>query len=153
MVKAWDRVKQEAVAIKIIKNKKPFYSQAQIEIKLLKQMNQKDPDDQYFIGTLHKIISLQAFLFVSLIFLHTTVRLYDHFVHRNHLCLVCELLSYNLYDLLRTTNFHGVSLNLIRKFAQQTLTALYFLSLPDVNIIHCDLKVTFHLLFILPAGN
>jgi serine/threonine protein kinase len=51
VIKAWDRVKQEAVAVKIIKNKKPFYNQALIEIKLLKLMNQRDPEDQYFIGT------------------------------------------------------------------------------------------------------
>ncbi len=47
------------------------------------------------------------------------VRLRHHFIWRNHLCLVFELLSYNLYDLLRNTNFRGVSLNLTRKFAQQ----------------------------------
>lgn len=65
----------------------------------------------------------------------------DHFMHRKHLCIVFELLAYNLYDLLRLTNFRGVSLNLIRKFAFQLLTALYFLSSPHVQIIHCDLKV------------
>ena len=59
---------------------------------------------------------------------------------RNHLCLVFELLSYNLYDLLRNTNFRGVSLNLTRKFAMQLVTALMFLSTPELNIIHCDLK-------------
>jgi dual specificity tyrosine-phosphorylation-regulated kinase 1 len=59
---------------------------------------------------------------------------------RNHLCLVFELLSYNLYDLLRNTNFRGVSLNLTRKFAQQLCTALLFLSTPKLSIIHCDLK-------------
>lgn len=59
---------------------------------------------------------------------------------KNHLCLVFELLSYNLYDLLRNTNFRGVSLNLTRKFAQQMCTALLFLSHPDLKIIHCDLK-------------
>jgi hypothetical protein len=53
---------------------------------------------------------------------------------RNHLCLVFELLSYNLYDLLRNTNFRGVSLNLTRKFAQQLCTALLFLSTPELNI-------------------
>lgn len=36
--------------------------------------------------------------------------------------MVFELLSYNLYDLLRNTNFRGVSLNLTRKFAQQLCT-------------------------------
>lgn len=69
-----------------------------------------------------------------------SVRLKRHFMWRNHLCLVFELLSYNLYDLLRNTNFRGVSLNLTRKFAQQLCTALLFLSTPELNIIHCDLK-------------
>ena len=68
------------------------------------------------------------------------VRLKRHFMWRNHLCLVFELLSYNLYDLLRNTNFRGVSLNLTRKFAQQLCTALLFLSTPELSIIHCDLK-------------
>lgn len=68
------------------------------------------------------------------------VRLKRHFMFRNHLCLVFELLSYNLYELLRNTNFRGVSLNLTRKFAQQLCTALLFLSHPSLNIIHCDLK-------------
>lgn len=69
-----------------------------------------------------------------------SVRLKRHFMWRSHLCLVFELLSYNLYDLLRNTNFRGVSLNLTRKFAQQLCTALMFLASPDLNIIHCDLK-------------
>lgn len=59
---------------------------------------------------------------------------------RGHLCLVFELLSYNLYELLRNTNFHGVSLNLTRKFAQQLCTALLYLSTPELRVIHCDLK-------------
>ena len=62
------------------------------------------------------------------------------FEHRNHLCLVFELLSYNLYDLIRNTSFRGVSLNLIRKFAIQLLSALEFLSSDKLSIIHCDLK-------------
>lgn len=61
-------------------------------------------------------------------------------MYRNHLCLVFELLSYNLYELLRNTNFRGVSLNLTRKFAQQLCTALLFLSTPEIKVIHCDLK-------------
>lgn len=63
-----------------------------------------------------------------------------HFMYRSHLCLVFELLSYNLYELLRNTNFRGVSLNLTRKFAQQLCTALLFLSTPEIKVIHCDLK-------------
>ncbi|XP_033096755.1 dual specificity tyrosine-phosphorylation-regulated kinase 1A-like isoform X2 [Anneissia japonica] len=117
VVKAYDLSEQECVAIKIIKNKKPFLNQAQIEVKLLELMNKHDAENKYYI-----------------------VRLKRHFMWRNHLCLVFELLSYNLYDLLRNTNFRGVSLNLTRKFAQQMCTALLFLATPEVNIIHCDLK-------------
>ncbi|KAF1588753.1 Dual specificity tyrosine-phosphorylation-regulated kinase 1B, partial [Eudyptes moseleyi] len=69
-----------------------------------------------------------------------TVHLKRHFMFRNHLCLAFELLSYNLYDLLRNTNFRGVSLNLTRKFAQQLCAALLFLATPELSIIHCDLK-------------
>lgn len=73
-------------------------------------------------------------------FIATLVRLHGHFEHRNHLCLVFEHLSYNLYDLIRNTSFKGISLNLIRKFAQQLCFSLLFLSSPEVRIIHCDLK-------------
>ncbi|XP_067318338.1 dual specificity tyrosine-phosphorylation-regulated kinase 1B-like isoform X5 [Anolis sagrei] len=117
VVKAYDQQAQEWVAIKIIKNKKAFLSQAQIELRLLELMNQHDTEMKYYI-----------------------VHLKRHFMFRSHLCLVFELLSYNLYDLLRNTNFRGVSLNLTRKFAQQLCTALLFLATPELSIIHCDLK-------------
>ncbi|KAK6009146.1 kinase domain protein, partial [Ostertagia ostertagi] len=117
VTRAYDTVAKEDVAIKIIKNKKTFFDQAQIEIKLLEMMRAHDTERKYNV-----------------------VLLKGHFVHRNHLCLVFELLSYNLYDLLRNTNFRGVSLNLTRKFAQQLTKTLLFLSSPELSIIHCDLK-------------
>ncbi|GBM80636.1 Serine/threonine-protein kinase minibrain [Araneus ventricosus] len=123
VVKAYDHEEQCHVAIKIIKNKKPFLNQAQIEVKLLEMMNNHESDNSFELLGQDKIVKLKG-----------------HFMWRNHLCLVFELLSYNLYDLLRNTNFRGVSLNLTRKFAQQMCTALMFLSSSDLNIIHCDLK-------------
>ena len=94
------------------------------------------------------------------------VKLKHHFIYKSHLCLVFELLSNNLYDLLRNTNFKGVSLNLTRKFAQQLCHSLNELSKPELSskficptgqvssdrevfelenkkifsVIHCDLK-------------
>ncbi len=50
MVKAYDHVDQEMVAVKIIKNKKPFLNQAQIEVRLLELMNKKDQEGKYYIG-------------------------------------------------------------------------------------------------------
>ena len=61
-------------------------------------------------------------------------------MYRNHQCLVFEILSLNLYELLKNTQFGGVSLNLIRKFSKQVLRALCFLAREDVDVIHCDLK-------------
>lgn len=50
VVKAFDHEDQCQVAIKIIKNKKPFLNQAQIEVKLLEMMNKADADNKYYIG-------------------------------------------------------------------------------------------------------
>ena len=50
VVKAFDTYEQEFVAIKIIKNKKPFLNQAQIEVKLLELMNRNDQENKYYIG-------------------------------------------------------------------------------------------------------
>lgn len=50
VVKALDIVDQCHVAIKIIKNKKPFLNQAQIEVRLLEMMNKADTDNKYYIG-------------------------------------------------------------------------------------------------------
>lgn len=116
VVKAYDHDEKCLVAIKIIKNKKPFLNQAQIEVQLLEKINKADIHSRFI------------------------VKLKGHFTWKNHLCLVFELLSYNLYNLIRNTNFHGVSLNLTKKFAQQLCSALAFLSSPELSIIHCDLK-------------
>jgi len=117
VVRAIDTESNKDVAIKIIKSKKPFLMQAKTEIELLLQLCDKDVEDQ-----------------------NNIVRLETHFMYRNHQCLVFEMLSLNLYELLKNTQFGGVSLNLIRKFAKQILKALSFLARSDVDIIHCDLK-------------
>lgn len=123
VVRAYDHVAHSPVAIKIIKNKKAFHSQAQIEVRLLKLIRQYQNDNAFNQQGKDNIVKLES-----------------QFMWRNHLCLVFELLSYNLYDLLKNTKYHGVSLKLTRKFAHQILSALSFLSKPELGIIHCDLK-------------
>lgn len=68
------------------------------------------------------------------------VRLTDAFMHQGHQCLVFERLGPNLFDVLRGTNFNGISLKLLRKFTRQILKALEYMRHPNVNVIHCDLK-------------
>jgi len=117
VVRAEDTETKCDVAIKIIKSKKPFQMQAKTEIELLTHLNQNDQDDE-----------------------NNIVQLIGHFMYRDHQCLVFEMLSLNLYELLKNTQFGGVSLNLIRKFGKQVLRSLMFLARDDVDIIHCDLK-------------
>lgn len=117
VVCAYDQVLKCEVAVKIIKSRKPFLVQAQTEIELLNKILEQDEKDECNV-----------------------VRLLNHFVYRNHQCLVFEILSFNLYELLKNTKFRGVSLNLTRKFSRYLLVALELLASPEVNIIHCDLK-------------
>ena len=54
------------------------------------------------------------------------MRLLDCFQYQNHLCLVFELLSINLYELLKQNQFRGLPLSLIRQFIKQILEASFF---------------------------
>ena len=113
--KAFDTHTGEKVCIKIIGNRKPHSEQSRREIKILKFLNEQSQDSGI-------------------------VRLKNHFVFREHQCLVFQVLAYDLYELLKNENFHGVSLKLVRKFAVQILSTLSLLATPHVRLIHCDLK-------------
>jgi len=104
------------IALKIIKNKPAYFHQALVEVHILQMLNQEiDRDDERRI-----------------------VRMYDFFVYRKHLCIAFELLSVNLYDVLKQNSFRGVSMALIRVLTEQLLKAMKCLR--DACIIHCDLK-------------
>lgn len=49
-----------------------------------------------------------------------------------------ELLSVNLYELIKQNQFRGLSTTLVRVFAQQLLNGLGLLN--KARLIHCDLK-------------
>ena len=44
----------------------------------------------------------------------------------------------NLYELIKKNNFHGFSLNVVRRIAIALLKCLYALS--EERLLHCDLK-------------
>ena len=66
------------------------------------------------------------------------VHLFEHFSFRNHICMTFELLSYNLYEVIKRNKFQGFSLHLVRKFALNIILCLD--ALHKNKIIHCDLK-------------
>ena len=51
VVKAYDNTRGESVAIKIIKSKRAFTIQARTEVSVLKHLNERDPHDEFFVGS------------------------------------------------------------------------------------------------------
>ncbi|CAO1618048.1 unnamed protein product [Sympodiomycopsis kandeliae] len=116
VVKCQNMRTHEIVAVKVIKNKPAYYKQSMMEVTILEMLNMNwDPEDKHHI-----------------------LRLYDTFIHAEHLCLVFELLSSNLYELIKQNSFHGLSTSLVRVFTTQLLDALTVLN--EAKLIHCDLK-------------
>lgn len=115
VVKAIDHKTNAQVAIKIIRNKKKFHQQAQVEIRVLTHLRDRDPEGKYGI-----------------------IRMMDTFVFRNHVCLTYELLSMNLYEYMKLNKFHPMPLSVVKKIGASLLISLAFMW--RENIIHCDLK-------------
>ena len=66
------------------------------------------------------------------------IKIKDFVIFRKHVCMVFEMMSDNLYELIIRNNYNGISLDLIRRFAIQILVSLEFLR--KKKVIHCDLK-------------
>lgn len=116
VVKCQNLKTQEVVAVKVVKNRTAYFNQSMMEVSVLDLLNTKlDKNDDHHI-----------------------LRLKDTFIHRQHLCLVFELLSVNLYELIKQNQFRGLSTTLVRVFAQQLLNGLSLLN--KARLIHCDLK-------------
>ncbi|CAL4110782.1 unnamed protein product, partial [Meganyctiphanes norvegica] len=114
VVKCWKKGTNDIVAIKILKNHPSYARQGQIEVGILTRLSQENADEYNF------------------------VRAYECFQHKNHTCLVFEMLEQNLYDFLKQNKFSPLPLKFIRPILQQVLTAL--LKLKQLGLIHADLK-------------
>lgn len=66
------------------------------------------------------------------------VRLLDHFIHQDHMCLVFEYLPATLLDIVSKCGYKGLPLPAIRSIMGQTLLALHHLHV--VGLLHCDVK-------------
>jgi dual specificity tyrosine-phosphorylation-regulated kinase 2/3/4 len=63
-----------------------------------------------------------------------TVKIHESFHFRQHLCITFELLSMNLYEFIKSNNFRGFSVGLIRR--QASHDDYLFL---DIIVNHADL--------------
>ncbi len=94
MIKCYDHKTKTEVAIKMVKNQKKYYYQAAVEAKLLLLLKENDTEN-----------------------VERVVKLIDYFVWRNHLCLVFDLYSINLYEFIKEYDYQGFKDDLIRRFA------------------------------------
>lgn len=115
VVKAYDHKTHEHVALKMVRNEKRFHRQAHEEIRILRKLREQDKDNTMNI-----------------------IHMFDSFTFRCHMCITFELLSINLYELIKKNNFKGFSLQLVRKFSHSLLLCLD--ALYKNKIIHCDMK-------------
>lgn len=116
VVKAIDQDSGESVAIKVIRNNDVMRKAGLQEIRLLEQLMAADPTDRKHV-----------------------IRLRGTFDHRNHLCLVFEMLSLNLREVLKKFGRDvGINLKAVRAYGQQIFLALSLMR--KCNIMHADLK-------------
>ena len=102
----------DIVAVKVIKNKAAYHSQGLVEISLIKVLGKRNNKN---------LVSME-----------------ESFTHRGHICIVFELLSITLLDVLTKNQYRGLPLAQVQSYAKQMVQA--FVTLEDANIIHCDLK-------------
>ena len=157
VVKCLNLKSKEYVAVKVIKNKPAYYNQSLVEVAILDMLNNHDWGDSSFRTSSfnnnpHSVSSSNAESSALSTSSSSSGRSHlkkpshhnhivcmkDTFIFRNHLCIAFEMLSVNLYELIKQNQFRGLSTHLVRVFVDQILDCLVVLN--RARIIHCDLK-------------
>ncbi|CAG4942860.1 unnamed protein product [Colias eurytheme] len=117
VVRARDQARGNTdVAVKIIRNNEIMHKTGLRELEILKKLNDADPDDKFHC-----------------------LRLFRHFFHKRHLCMVMEPLSMNLREVLKKYGKNsGIHIKAVRSYTQQMLLALKLLK--KTRILHADIK-------------
>ncbi|KAH8252200.1 hypothetical protein KR026_012071, partial [Drosophila bipectinata] len=117
VVRGRDQARGQAnVAIKIIRNNEIMHKTGLRELEILKKLNDADPDDRFHC-----------------------LRLYRHFFHKQHLCMVFEPLAMNLREVLKKYGKNvGLHIKAVRSYTQQLFLALKLLK--KTGILHADIK-------------
>lgn len=104
------------VAIKIIRSNDVMHKTGLKEMECLRKLNETDKEDKFHV-----------------------LRLFGHFYHKSHLCLVFESLSMNLREVLKKYGKDvGLNIDAIRAYAHQLFLALRLLK--KCSILHADIK-------------
>lgn len=110
------REKDEYCAIKIVRKVDRYYESAQIEARILRDVNRREGR-----GRTHCVILLDSFTF------------------QGHFCMVFENLGPSLFDFLKRHNYQPFPMACVQDFTVQLLETLEFLH--SFRLIHTDLKI------------
>ncbi|ATY64931.1 kinase-like domain [Cordyceps militaris] len=115
VVKAYDMVRQEHVALKIIRSIQKYRDAARIELRVLQTLRSNDPENRY-----------------------RCIHPRDSFDYKGHICITMGLLDSSIFDFLKANNFAPFPNSHIQNMAHQLLTSVAFLH--DLKLVHTDLK-------------
>ncbi|KAI0925908.1 hypothetical protein AcW1_008217 [Taiwanofungus camphoratus] len=115
VVEAVDTETNKRVAIKIIRAIPKYRDASKMEVRVLQKLKERDPKNT-----------------------NKCIHLLQWFDHRNHICLVSELLGMCVYDFLKENDFAPFPRHHIQSFARQLLGSVAFLH--ELHLIHTDLK-------------
>lgn len=113
VVKCQNLSNQSVCAVKVIKSKPAYMNQSLTEVRLLEYLNNNSEGNHF-------------------------IKLLDTFMHKDHLCLVFEVLASNLYELIKQNQFQGLNMKLVKVLTKQLLESMA--QLKSFQVIHCDLK-------------
>ena len=139
VIEAIDPETNTRVAIKIIRAIPKYRDASKIEVRVLQNLRDRDPTNQKSVFQI-PIFYIRRFLTQN--FLSNCIHLLSWFDHRNHICLVSELLGMCIYDFLKENDFAAFPRYHIQKFAQQLLGSVACKSCPGI-IIMAHLTNTF----------
>eukprot|EP01062_Namystynia_karyoxenos_P077086 TRINITY_DN768_c1_g2_i1.p1 TRINITY_DN768_c1_g2~~TRINITY_DN768_c1_g2_i1.p1 ORF type:complete len:623 (+),score=249.38 TRINITY_DN768_c1_g2_i1:79-1869(+) len=116
----WDYVDRDFKALKVQKSAEHYREAAFDEVKLLAQIMRGDPKGEKCCAAMT-----------------------DHFEHRGpngvHVCMVFRVLGENLLSIIKSYNYKGIPLPIVRAQAKRILIGLDYLH-RELKIIHTDIK-------------
>ncbi|XP_076339538.1 SRSF protein kinase 3-like isoform X2 [Tachypleus tridentatus] len=118
----WDLNAKRFVALKVVKSASNYTDTALDEIRILRSIRDTDPEDPYR---------------------EKVVQLLDDFkisgINGTHVCMVFEVLGYNLLKLIIRSNYQGIPIANVKTIIRQVLEGLDYLH-TKCKIIHTDIK-------------
>lgn len=105
------------MAIKIIRAIPKYRDASKIEVRVLQKLRERDPTNKKSVSFCCHLLTSK----LNPLAFSNCIHLLTWFDHRNHICLVSELLGMCVYDFIKENDFAPFPRHHIQKFAKQLL--------------------------------